>query len=89
MVSTVIPTIFNIPNVSHRILPFTPTTSIEFFNLNDYIPEAGTYPSSNLKSARIPNLDNVHRVAVTISGLQSCGYFNIVGNRNKLKKIKT
>ena len=89
MVSTVIPTIFNIPNVGHRILPFTQTTSIDLFNLNDSIPGVCTYPSSNLKYARISNLDNVHRVAVTISGLQSCGYFDIVGNRNKLKKIKT
>jgi hypothetical protein len=64
---------FNIPNVTnvdHRILSCPQTTSIDLFNLNGPIPGAGTFPSSSLKYARISNLDNVHSVAVIISGSQ-------------------
>ena len=71
---------FNIPNVTnvdHRILSCPQTTSIDLFNLNDSIPGVCTYPSSNLKYARISNLDNTYNVAIITSGSKGVYVQNI------------
>ena len=60
--------ISNVTNVDRRTLTCPQTTSITLFNLSGTNPGAGTFPSSSLKYARITNLDNTNKIALTISG---------------------
>ena len=60
--------ISNVTNVDRRTLTCPQTTSINLFNLAGTNPGAGTFPSSSLKYARITNLDNTNKIALTISG---------------------
>ena len=60
--------ISNVTNVDRRIVTIPSHILTPLFNLDNSNPGAGTFPSSNLKYARITNLDDSFNIYLTVSG---------------------